>query len=72
MENLWIPFLKKIRLKSMKPPRPTQRKFAFKLSYSTTTPKTKKKFSFDLVTVSDYCDIQVIKFKDYTFLKYKL
>jgi hypothetical protein len=56
----------------MKPPRPTQRKFAFKLSYSTTTPKNKKKISFDLFTVSDYCDIQVIKFKGYTFLKYKL
>ena len=35
---------KKNRPKSMKPPRPTQRKYAFKLSYSTTT--TKKNFAF--------------------------
>ncbi len=36
MEGLWelTPFQKN-RPKSMKPPRPTQRKFAFKLSYTT-------------------------------------
>jgi hypothetical protein len=31
---------------SMKPPRPTQRKFAFKLSYSTTTTKNKETLHF--------------------------
>ena len=36
---------KKNRPKSMKPPRPTQRKYAFKLSYSFTTTK-KKNFAF--------------------------
>ncbi len=36
----------KNRPKSMKPPRPTQRKFAFKLSYSTTTTKNKETLHF--------------------------
>jgi hypothetical protein len=39
------PFQKN-RPKSMKPPRPTQRKFAFKLSYSNATTKNKETFHF--------------------------
>jgi len=42
----------------MKPPRQTQRKFAFELSYSTTTTKNKENLYFfrsiHLFTVSDY------------------
>jgi len=40
----------------MKPPRPTQRKFAFKLSYGTTKNKDTLHFfqSINLLTVSDY------------------
>ena len=42
----------------MKPPRQTQRKFAFKLSYSTTTTKNKEALYFFrtiyLFTVNDY------------------
>ena len=37
---------KKNRPKSMKPPRQTQRNFAFKLSYSTTTNKNKENLHF--------------------------
>jgi hypothetical protein len=40
----------KNRPKSMKPPRPMQRKFAFKLSYRTTTTKNKETLhSFDRI-----------------------
>jgi len=39
------PFQKN-RPKSMKPPRPTQRKFAFKLSNSTTTTKNRETLHF--------------------------
>jgi hypothetical protein len=39
------PFQKN-RPKSMKPPRPTPRKFAFKLSYSTTITKSKETLHF--------------------------
>jgi hypothetical protein len=51
------PFKKKTQPK--KPPRPTQRKFAFKLSYSTTTTTKYKDTlhffgSIYLFTVSDY------------------
>jgi len=48
----------------MKPPRPIQRKFAFKLNYSTTTTKNKENLYFFLsiylLTVSEY---QVILYK---------
>ncbi len=45
-----LTLFQKNRPKSMKPSRPTQRKFAFKLSYSTTTTKNRETlyFSIDL------------------------